>query len=180
MNFSFIASSAFWRALGLTAVLTGTTWYLIPTDDLPIARDGYGWVAPKDGFRQNIKLNANARVPDIVWESETWRDEIGVDRYDNVFLVAVWVKRDGESHWTRVDEARVPAHRMGWLQFSTQRYELRPGDMIAVQDHAGLMVSDWTPFASVIDNVSNAPDTVPPMKVKIEPGPRERRRPVRP
>jgi len=121
-------------------------------------RTVWGFPGPPEGYRLNILVNANAYVPEVVWESNEWQSSIGA--VNRQFPVHVWVRRDTE--WERVDTLWCRANRGGSIQVNTQRYNVQPTDIVGIEYTPAVMTGKDLPLGSLIDNVSTAPTTLHP------------------
>lgn len=112
-------------------------------------------------FRMNVSL-MTADLPQAVFDDPAFQQSIGA--HDGVFDVKVWHIRDGRAqHVGTISMPTAPnirvAHRVGslWRNGDVIAYEYNPGMHVK----AGRDGEPGLPFASLIDNVSNDPVSVP-------------------
>lgn len=130
----------------------------------PPALTAVVWAFPQADHpdeRLNVLVNANAIVPDAVWQSAAWRDAIRCDGH--TFPVHLWVRKSGE--WSRATTVRLPCDRGGY-----QIVPVTPlgGDMVGVEDTPAIMVREGVlPLGSLIENSTNDPVTLAPWRVEV-------------
>lgn len=120
-------------------------------------------------FRVNLSLNTNPDMPfgkpydaaSVAAFSETLRV------WNGFFPVNVWRVRHGVHK--KVGTVRMPFEAAKYMQVSLTSggYGFRDGDLVVIENNPGITVhfggsyqTSTTPFASVIDNVSNDATTV--------------------
>jgi hypothetical protein len=126
------------------------------SDGQPMAvRQREGWAVPitfhRGQFRMNVTIVTN-NLPQGVWDSPNF---LGTGQ---TFPVSVWRIREGRA--TSLYLLLLPKTSVYSFQFPVGP-QFDKGDLLVVEYSPGLLKAPGVPFASLVDNVSNDPVTVP-------------------
>jgi hypothetical protein len=144
-----------------------------PIPVVSIVREGIGFpvIAGLDAFRINVQLTTLPIPP------EAWRNlETVLNPKNGTIGIPVWRLRKGTS--TRIGEVRIPSHPIATAVYALPPAYFQLGD-VAVFEYTPALFTEAV-FASVIDNASSDPTTMPGARVQFHETPAAgRRRSVR-